>query len=263
MNKTVLATTLLLAFSLPLLTACQQSTTAPVADTAATNPGAEPQTMIGQAIDKGMRKAREELENNNLSLNGGIHVRVADKPVWDESENGKLAKAEITPRGDLLIEGKPVAIDAKQRAMLLDYRQQVIGIAEAGMAIGAQGADLAEKAVTQGVASIFNGGDNKDFEARMEAEGKKIESTAKLLCERLPRMLDTQGKLATSLPAFKPYARMTQDDIDDCMDNKAGDEDASRRAEVQAQVQGEIRNEIRKTIRSAVRPTTAAVGDDK
>jgi len=29
-------------------------------------------------------------------------------------------------------------------------------------------------------------------------------------------MLDTQRKLAAAVPEFKPYADMTQDDVDDC-----------------------------------------------
>ena len=38
----------------------------------------------------------------------------------------------------------------------------------------------------------------------------------KTLCTRLPPLLATQNQLAASLPEFKPYASMTQTDIDDC-----------------------------------------------
>lgn len=259
MNKTTLATALLLACSLPLLGACQRSATAPAADTAATAPDAGPQTMIGQAVDKGMRKAREELERGNLGLNGGIKVRVNTHggSVFSRGEDHGLPRAEITPQGDLLIEGKPVAIDAGQRAMLLDYRQQVIGIAEAGMVLGTQGADLAGKALAEGVSSIFQGGSRDDFERHMEAEGKKIEAQASLLCNRLPAMLDAQDKLAASLPAFKPYARMTQDDIDHCMDH----DDADRPA-AQARLRDEIRQDIRKSVRDTVRAAAKAAAGD-
>lgn len=222
MNKTTQTAALLVALSLPMLGACNQpastATTGPAADTTATAP-TEANTMIGKAVEKGMRKAREELETNNLSLNGGVHVSKDGKSVWSGDDAQNLPKAEITPQGDLLIEGKPVAIDNGQRTMLLAYRKEVIGVAEAGMAIGTQGADLAGKAMAEGLSSIFSGGDKKDFESRMEAEGKKIEAQAKLLCNRLPAMKASQDKLAASLPEFKPYARMEQDDIDDCMDD--------------------------------------------
>ena len=128
-----------------------------------------------------------------------------------------MPKAEITPQGDLLIVGKATPLDASQRQQLLAYRGQIIGIAEAGMAIGSQGADIAGTAL-QGVAGAIFGGEKgqKDFEAKMEAEGKKIEAQAVLLCKQLPPLLSSQQALASSLPAFKPYATMTQEDIDDC-----------------------------------------------
>ena len=64
---------------------------------------------------------------------------------------------------------------------------------------------------------IFGGEQGqKDFETRKEAEGKKIEAEAMKLCKQLPPLLASQQALAASLPAFKPYATMTQDDIDDC-----------------------------------------------
>ena len=57
------------------------------------------------------------------------------------------------------------------------------------------------------------------IEQRMEAEGKKIEAQARKLCNLLPAMLNTQQELAASLPEFKPYATMTREDIDDCLDD--------------------------------------------
>ena len=93
----------------------------------------------------------------------------------------------------------------------------LIGIAEAGMAIGGKGADLAGEALTGVVGAIFGGKEGeKAFEQRMEEQGKKIEAEAMKLCTQLPGLLASQQALAASLPAFKPYARMTQEDIDDC-----------------------------------------------
>lgn len=162
-----------------------------------------------------MDTARKELREKNLVLNNGVHINVNGHEVERPGDN--LPKAEITPQGDLLIAGKPVTINADQRQQLLTYRNQIIGIAEAGMAIGAQGADIAGKAL-QGVGEAIFGGEQgqKNYEARMEAEGKKIEAQAKTLCTRLPPLLATQNQLAASLPEFKPYASMTQTDIDDC-----------------------------------------------
>ncbi len=253
MYKTTHTAMLLLALSLPLIGACSQPSPPPKAATASTTGKSTEaaETMIGRAAEKGLRKAREELENGNLSLNGGVHVSQHGKTVWSDEGGTRLPKAEITPKGDLLIEGKSTAIDAGQRATLLTYRRQVIDVAEAGMAIGVQGADLAGKAMSEGLANIFSVGDKDEFERRMDANGKKIEAQARLLCDRLPPMLATQEKLAASLPAFKPYARMTREDIDDCMEEHKG-----------SGVTGDtIRHEIRQNLRDGVRGTLRVSSD--
>ncbi len=57
-------------------------------------------------------------------------------PAARADDDKVLPKAEITPQGDFLIEGKPVAIDGRQRQDLLRYRHQVIDIAKAGIEKG-------------------------------------------------------------------------------------------------------------------------------
>lgn len=179
-------------------------------------PSAEAATgFIGRQVEQAMAEARKELHEGNLSIGGDVDIKINGRHFGHT--NSDLPKAEITPQGDLLIEGKTVPVDAAQRSQLLTYRGQILGIAEAGMAIGTKGADLAGKALG-GVFGVIFGGEKgqKDFEARMEAEGRKIEAEAMKLCNQLPPLLATQQALAASLPAFKPYATMTQDDIDDC-----------------------------------------------
>ena len=146
----------------------------------------------------------------------GVDININGRQIHSDG-NGTLPKAEITPQGDLLIEGKAVTITAAQRAELLAYRGQILGIAEAGMAIGAQGANIAGHAVSGAIGAIFGGKDGeKEFEKKMEAEAAKIEAEAMKLCTRLPALMAGQQALAASLPEFKPYARMTQADVDDC-----------------------------------------------
>jgi Protein of unknown function (DUF2884) len=198
MNTSARIVTTLL--SAALLAACGKDEPAP----AAQPPGAEPKTALGRVVDSALDKAREGLAKENVGLSS--------------SDGGP--KAEISPEGDLLIDGKAVAIDDKQRALLLEYRKRIHAVAEAGMAIGTQGADLAGKAVGQAFGSILSG-DTEQMEKRMEAEGKKIEAQALKLCELMPALLDAQNATAESLPAFKPYARMTQKDVDECRTGNA------------------------------------------
>lgn len=199
--------------SIPLL-ACSEPP-APPAPPASTAGNDSPKGMIGRQVEKAIAEARQELRTGNISISDGFNINVNGHEI--HSKDANLPKAEISPQGDLLIEGKPVAVNAAQRQQLLAYRGRIIGIAEAGMAIGVQGADIAGEALTGVVGAIFGGKEGgQAFEQRMEAQGKKIEAEAVKLCTQLPGLLSTQQALATSLPAFKPYARMTQEDIDDC-----------------------------------------------
>src|SRR5690606_29384497 len=85
-----------------------------------------------------LAKAREELETGNLQLDHSL--RFGNRDHRDEAD---LPKGEITPAGDLLIDGEAQPVDAAQRQELLAYRQQVIGIAIAGMEVGQEAADAA------------------------------------------------------------------------------------------------------------------------
>ena len=212
MNK-IHSLTLALLSSAPLL-ACTQPP-APAAPTTTAADIDAPKTFIGRHVDKALEEARKELATENISIGDGFNMNINGHKIH-HSDDG-LPKAEITPQGDLLVEGKAVDVTPVQRQQLLAYRGQIIGIAEAGMAIGAKGADIAGEAMNGVVGLIFGGKEaEKAFEQRMEAQGEKIKVEAVKLCAQLPGLLAGQQALAATLPEFKPYARMTQEDIDDC-----------------------------------------------
>ncbi len=211
MNK-IHSLTLALLIATPLI-ACSQSPAPPAATTTSNADNDAPSTIIGRHVDKAITEARAELRTKNISISDGFNININGHRI--HRKDG-LPDAEITPQGDLLVEGKPVAINASQRAQLVEYRGHIIGIADAGMQIGSKGADLAmKKAMGEAVGAIFSG-DKDGIEKRMEAEGEKIKIAAMKLCDQLQPMLASQDELAASLPAFKPYATLTQDDIDDC-----------------------------------------------
>lgn len=196
MNTRLLLPTLLLC--LPLAACGQQD--AGKADPAtgkAASPAAEAST-VGKTVQDATDKARKELAQGNINISN------------DQSD-----KAEITPQGELLINGKTVPTTASQRALLLDYRKQVEAIAGAGMDIGVAGANLGVKAAGEALKGIFSG-DTSGIEERVNAETSKIEAKAKQLCTLLPAMMAKQQALAAAVPEFKPYASMDQSDIDDC-----------------------------------------------
>lgn len=201
---------------LPLAGACSRQAPATDAGDAAATKTAEARTVIGKAVQHEIEKARVELRKGNIDIGGdGINIDVNGHHYGRKGDDDGRPHAAITPAGDLLVEGKAVDVTPAQRTMLLEYRGQVIGIAEAGMAIGAKGADLAGDAIGEAIGSIFSG-DTDKMEKRVEAQADKLKQEAMVLCARLPAMRATQQALAASLPAFKPYATMTQADVDDC-----------------------------------------------
>ena len=231
------------------LAACQDKT--PPASSQASVP-AKPAESGGLAgmVGAAMNKARAEMETKNIGIGDGMHINVNGHEI--NSADGKLPRAEITPQGDLLIEGKAVTVTPAQRALLLKYRGEIIGVASAGMEIGKQGVDIAGKAIGTAVSSIFNGKSDQ-VERELEAQGERIEAAAMKLCDQLPPMLQTQQELAASLPAFKPYANLEQSDIDDCREHDKGDGVAVFSDTDRDNVRDEIRNGIRESIRGAVR----------
>jgi hypothetical protein len=255
MNTLARIATLALVAS-PLLGACQRqeqhasSTATPAASS--TTASSAPETILGKTVASAIDKARRELETGNIDLTHGVNVQVGDHDhsfqIGGSRHDGR-PKAEITPRGDLLIESKPVDITPGQRALLLQYRQQIIAVAEAGMAVGIKGADLAGKALTETFSGLMHG-DADAAGKRIEAEGEKLKADAHRICAQLPGMLQTQQQLAASLPAFKPYATMTQENVDDCMKDDRGVAVTSGGEEVRQEVRESIRDSVRAAVRN-------------
>lgn len=210
----------LVLLALPLLGACQrqeQSVTTAAAPAASSTAAAAPQTVLGKTVDAALRKARDELESGNIDISHGVDVQTSDNghhfTIGGHGDGD--SKAAITPTGDLLLDGKPANITPAQRALLLQYRQQIITVAEAGMAVGTKGADLAGEALSQTFSGLIHGNADEAGK-RIEAEGKKLEAEAHQICTLLPGLMQTQQQLASSLPDFKPYATMTEKDVEDC-----------------------------------------------
>jgi hypothetical protein len=158
--------------------------------------------VISGAVQKALTEAKKEIAEGNINI-----------------DNGKTGKrVELSPKGDFIIDGKPVPVTPEQRTLLLDYRGHVVAVATAGMNIGMHSADLATQAVTESLKSVFTGGSEGDIDQKVEAQASKVEAAALQLCDALPGMMASQDRLAAALPEFKPYANLTQSDIDECRD---------------------------------------------
>ena len=164
-----------------------------------------------------LAKAKQELDTANLRLDNGFQFGAHDT---SKSKRAKadLARAEITPRGDLLIDGKVQAIDAGQRRQLLAYRGQVIVVAKAGIDVGQRSADAALAALGEGSwVGLLVGAVTGSLERRVERVVKQeIEPAVRGICRQLPAMMDSQQRLSASLPQFRPYATLEADDVANC-----------------------------------------------
>ncbi|GAB3351655.1 hypothetical protein [Lysobacter tyrosinilyticus] len=167
-----------------------------------------------QEVRTEMAQARSKLDSENLSLDG-LHFGKEDKDEAMKRRN--LAKGEITPSGDLLIDGKAVTVDTRQRRQLLDYRSQVIDIARTGIDAGERAAMLAIETTDVSLFRLIVGGLTGSLERRVEATvQREIQPMVLQICHRLPQLRDSQQALAASVTEFRPYATLDSDDVENC-----------------------------------------------
>ncbi|MBU6248918.1 MAG: hypothetical protein KGN77_14295 [Xanthomonadaceae bacterium] len=207
------------------LAACSQSDHAASGTRDAVNdaPSAASSSFIAEQVKRGIDQAKRELATRDINLND-VHVTHGHHGD-DAQTHDSRPQAAITPQGDLVIAGKTVPATPEQHAMLVDYRQQVIRVAEAGMDIGASGAALGTHAAREAIFGALSGKSGDEIEAHIKPQAEKIKADALKLCARLPDMLATQQKLAAAMPEFRPYATMTQKDVDDCGKDVENDND--------------------------------------
>ena len=215
---------LCIASTAVVLTACS-SGNAPASPTSSEASASSTPSLIADVVDHALDRAETKLRTQNITISGNDGIVVLSDTSQDDNRASRLPMAQITPQGDLLISDKPVAITPAQRVMLLDYRQQLIEIGAQGIAIGKQGAALGMNAASEAIAGAFSGKPEQEIRRHIEAKTSGIREAAAKLCDRLPAMMATQQKLATDVPAFKPYATMTQQDIVDCHRNALKDND--------------------------------------
>ncbi len=199
--RKALPTLVLLLGTLPWLSACGGTD----------NPTGKASSVTAQAST--------ELEGKSLEVGAKVREKMATQDIGVDSDRAGVPDAKITPEGDFLIDGKQVAVNAEQRALLVKYRRHVTEIAASGAQIGVESASVATQAVGVAIASIFSGESTEDLGDRIEADvEKKIRGSVAGLCSQLPALMETQQALVAALPEFEPYADMDDSDFDDCMD---------------------------------------------
>ncbi len=161
-----------------------------------------------------LAKAKQDLDTGDLQLRDSLQFGKQSKSKQHDADR---VAAAITPQGDLLIDGKPQVIDASQRRQLLAYRGLVVEIAKAGIDIGQTSAEAALDAVDRSWVSLMFSAMSGSLERRIERTVREqVEPGVRGICRMLPRVMDSQQRLAASLPQFRPYATLEREDVADC-----------------------------------------------
>lgn len=243
-----------------LVGGCSQSS-APQASSTPAVPGTAPQTALGRMAANAIGEAQAKLAKENINLNGefyfndghhNVMARVGHKDPADTRPD-----AELTPAGDLLIDGTPVAVNPSQHAMLVQYRQSLMSVAETGMQIGVQGADLGGQAIGEVFAGLMSGHPDQ-IDKNINAKASKIEAQAMQLCQQLKPVQQMQQQLATAVPQFAPYATLTASDIEDCGKHHGNQHVTVATDSDRAEVRNDVRDEIRDRIRNGIRGSAQA-----
>ena len=150
----------------------------------------------------------------DVALNGDVVIHVPFKPT-----------ARVTPAGELAIGGKTAAVTPAQRSALAQYDRQFTAIRQAGRAIGEAGQRMS--------ASIDQETAHAGSSAAVGAVHRDVagfSTSLAGLCDQVAALVALQDSIAATLPAFRPYAVLTQDKVRACRVGTGVASDAVRMA---------------------------------
>lgn len=139
--------------------------------------------------------------------------------VIDDSNIALHAKtgpdAVVSADGQLSIDGKSVAITPPQQALLKQYFTDAITLRNDAVKTGVAGLSTASTAIHSVVTELANGTPDR-IAPTVEKSAAKVEAHANLICTDLSALRSTQQALVAQLDAFKPYATIDADSVEDC-----------------------------------------------
>lgn len=126
-----------------------------------------------------------------------------------------LPAARIGADGSLRIAGKPVALNAAQQQAMRGYYAQLQAVAKQGIEIGTKGRGVR---CARGGRSAQGRAERQPDQigGKIEAEADTFKQHALQICDRLVGLRTAQDAAASLIPAFAPYASLTQHDVEDC-----------------------------------------------
>lgn len=146
--------------------------------------------------------ARREIEAERLQAHA--------EPLQLHASHG-LPEAAIGVDGSVRIGHEPVSIDAQQRAASLAYRKASLAVIDLSLQAASRLTRFAIPRVLFGM--VVHGSDDA---------GRGIEKDAEAIphlpafCQRLEDLLGAQTTAVSAVPALRPYASVTAQDVDSC-----------------------------------------------
>lgn len=132
-------------------------------------------------------------------------------------------KAEITPQGNFLIARHEVALTPLQHAEMLACRGQLVDIGEQALAVGKWGVAVGMRAsFPMTLGALFGESDDK-LEQRMNERLADVHADAAKICDSLPAVMESEQRLAASVPEFRPYANLSPARIEQCREEALKD----------------------------------------
>lgn len=123
--------------------------------------------------------------------------------------------AEISPTGDLTIAGQSIPVATAQRELLKHYHATALALRDQAITTGKAGIATAGQAISSVASGLANGQPDK-IDAEVSASANKVDASAALVCNDLAEVRTTQEALARQLEAFRPYAVIEADEVEDC-----------------------------------------------
>jgi hypothetical protein len=151
---------------------------------------------------------------------GGDHISFRHISRIDASHiavhaQGDIADAIVSSDGGLALDGKTIILSPAQQDDMRAYyaaaealRRDAIATGKAGLATAAS----ALGSVAKGLAS----GDPDRIGGDVDAHAAKVEASAAKVCADVADLQARQDAISASLPAFKPYATITDHDAERC-----------------------------------------------
>lgn len=145
---------------------------------------------------------------------GAVSINFEDGAVLLHAND--QPKAQIAANGDFSIAGKPVTLTEPQRELFKQYYGDAVSIRDEGIATGKAGAAMAGHAIGDVVSGLIHGNPDQ-IGPTIKARAGKVTAQATQICLAFGDLRTAQDAISSQVEAFRPYATITADDVQDCL----------------------------------------------